>query len=152
MIKRSSFQLRIRNFIPKAKFNMKGKIIFISIIVFCLGYLVGNFFPLGIISLIRPSEPISGDVELKVTVLDEKRNPISNLEVDLDKKVPPSPARMLFATTDENGIATFQLKPGTYFVFFNSLNFPNDFQIPLTRKVDVKSGQVNELTITLKRK
>jgi len=136
---------------------MKGlKTLFIIIVFFLLGYIVGNLYPLGILSLIRPfvgpSGTISGDVELKVIVLDEKKNPIPNLEVDLDKNVPPSPARMLFVDTDENGVATFQLKPGTYFVFFNGNNFPNDFQMPTTRKIDVKSGKVNELTIILKRK
>jgi hypothetical protein len=132
------------------------KIIFIIVVFFLLGYIVGNFYPLGILSMIRsfiiPSGTITGDVELKVIVLDEKKNPISNLEVDLDKNVPPSPGRMLFVDTDENGVATFQLKPGTYFVFFNGNNFPNDFRIPNTRKIDVKSGQENELTIILKRK
>jgi hypothetical protein len=132
------------------------KTIFIAVGFFILGYIVGNFYPLGILSVIRPfvgsSGTISGDVELKVIVLDEKKNPIPNLEVDLDKNVPPSPARMLVVETDENGVATFQLKPGTYFVFFNGNNFPNDFRIPNTRKIDVKSGQVNELTIILKRK
>ena len=132
------------------------KTIFIAVGFFILGYIVGNFYPLGILSVIRPfvgsSGTISGDVELKVIVLDEKKNPIPNLEVDLDKNVPPSPARMLVVETDENGVATFQLKPGTYFVFFNGNNFPNDFQMPTTRKIDVKSGQVNELTIILKRK
>jgi len=132
------------------------KTIFIIVVFFLLGYIVGNFYPLGIFSVIRsfiiPSETITGDVELKVTVLDEKKNPIPNLEVDLDKSLPPSPARMLFVDTDENGVATFQLKPGTYFVFFNANNFPNDFRIPRAQKIDVKSGQVNELTIILKRK
>jgi hypothetical protein len=132
------------------------KTIFIIVVFFLLGYIVGNFYPLGILSVIRsfiiPSGTISGDVELKVTVLDEKKNPIPNLEVDLDKSLPPSPARMLFVDTDENGVATFNLQPGTYFVFFNGNNFPKDFQIPNTRKIDVKSGQVNELTIILKRK
>jgi hypothetical protein len=132
------------------------KTIFIIVVFFLLGYIVGNLYPLGILSVIRsfvgPSGNISGDVELKVTVLDEKKNPIPNLEVDLDKNVPPSPARILFVDTDENGVATFQLKPGTYFVFFNTNNFPNDFRIPRAQKIDVKSGKANELTIILKRK
>jgi hypothetical protein len=132
------------------------KIIFIIVVFFLLGYIVGNFYPLGILSMIRsfiiPSGTITGDVELKVIVLDEKKKPIPNLEVDLDKNVPPSPASILFVDTDENGVATFQLKPGTYFVFFNGNNFPNDFRIPRTQKIDVKSGQENKLTIILKRK
>jgi len=132
------------------------KFVFIAIVFFFLGYVVGNLFPSGIISQIGPfigiSGTIEGDVELKVTVLDDKKNPVSNLEVDLDKKVPPSPFTFLAVDTDENGVATFFLKPGTYYVFFNANNFPKEFQIPRTQTVNVRSGQENELTIILKRK
>ncbi len=131
------------------------KIIFILILLllfFGLGYLAGNFTLLGKLKL---GQGIAGNEELIVKVVTEKNEPISNLEVDIDSELPPSPARLEMATTDEKGVAKFYLKPGVYYILFNLNNFPKHLKYPQgpdLKKTKVYENKINETTIILKEK
>lgn len=93
-----------------------------------------------------------GDEILKVKLVKEDGTPLPDFEIDLwaegKTEGPPTAA---IEETDEEGIATFHLKPGTYWQGFNLSNWPEDLETPVgQRKVTVKSGEINSLTITLK--
>lgn len=133
------------------------KIIFIAVLFFALGYFAGNLYPLPFPIPILISGPSSliGEVELKVRVITDKEMPVPDLEVDIDFKLPPSPNRLIAVTTDNNGIATFYLKPGIYFPFFNLNNFPPHLKHPTQAELPqlkVQEGKINEATIILKKK
>ena len=103
-----------------------NKVIAIILIVFGLvaGYLIGSFFPVkGFFS--ANEQGISGNAILKVTVLRPDKKPATNLEVDIATEV----GKVLnggHVNTDSNGVATFKIKPGTYYIFFNANNFPKN--------------------------
>jgi len=82
---------------------------------------------------------------LRVRALSEGE-PIKNLEIDVGKKLGPPP-RGGVAYTDENGIATFYLKPGKYYLYFNAANFPKDFEYPEPKEIIVEEGKINEYTV-----
>ena len=81
----------------------------------------------------------------------ENNDPLVNVEVDI-AEMPGPPLSGGVAHTNENGIAVFQIKPGDYFIFFNSGNFPEDFIEPEPREVTIKEGELNEFTIILELK
>lgn len=128
------------------------KFILIAICFLLAGYLIGNFFPVKFLQFSQPEEEIASESELEVKILRDDGIPISNLEVDVDSKVPPSITSMLIAETDENGVAKFQLKPGKYFIFFNALNFPEDLENPFPKQIEVKKEIINETVIILNKK
>jgi hypothetical protein len=96
---------------------------------------------------------IRGDAKLRVIVLTENQAPVPNLEVDLGEK-PGQPPKGGVIETDEGGIATFFVKPGMYYIYFNMNNFPNDLQ-PLpqgAKRIKVNGGITNEEMIILNSK
>ncbi len=126
------------------------KLIFIIVFFFVVGYVLGNIFPFNSLFLFRG---IAREVDLKITVLRDDQTAVSGVEVDIDESLPPLPIRMVSSLTNESGVATFKLKPGTYFVFFNLNNFPQDLEFPKTsQRIDIQGNRENELTIVLKRK
>lgn len=122
-------------------------IVFLGIVLFIAGYLLGSWRPLS--GFIPNPDNIKGNTELKITILDPAGKPVSNLEVDLSEKNGP-PAEGGVQKTDNSGIATFNVKPGHYFVFFNTTNFPEKYQVPRESEIDVIEGQSNGVTILLK--
>jgi len=56
--------------------------------------------------------------------------------------------------TNKQGLATFYIKPGNYYIFFNSNNFPPDLKYPVEKMIPVKveEGKINQATIILKSK
>jgi hypothetical protein len=123
------------------------KIIIIAIATLIAGYLIGSFFPIrGFFQSTGPS--IAGNSTLKVTVLRPDRSPATNLEVDIATKV-----GQVFEggheKTDANGIATFNIKPDTYYIFFNAINFPKDLKYTDTPSVVTQAGQTVSQTIIL---
>jgi len=97
------------------------------------------------------SEEYAGEEVLKITLLREDGTPLTGFEVDLwaDGKVEGPPTAAI-GETSEDGVATFNLKPGTYWQGFNLTDWPEDLEIPVgQREITVKSGEVTEVTITL---
>lgn len=124
------------------------------IIVFVVGYAVGNFFPFSGFGKNAGSEGgigIKGSAKLEVTILDSSSKPVTNLEVDVaEKPGPPLPGGD--SLTNQDGVATFNIKPGNYVIFFNSGNFPQNLQESEIQPIQVVEGSVNKKTITLKSK
>ncbi len=120
------------------------------------GYIAGNFFPFSRFNFI-PGKSIAGNAKLEVKLVNETGTPLSKIEVDIGEKSGPPPEGG-HVLTDENGIATFNIQPGNYFIFFNTLNFPKNFVNPTsesehqTIQVQVEENKLNEKKIILKAK
>jgi len=123
---------------------MRIKLILLLIVVFIFGYIAGNIPPLPFFQFFGN---IKGENELRVKILSEGK-PVKNLEVDVAKKPGPPPKGGV-AITNENGIATFYLESGKYYVFFNAANFPKNLEYPGPKQIVVEEGKVNEYTINL---
>lgn len=121
--------------------------IVLVIIALVIGYLIGSFFPVK--GFFRSnSASISGSAELKVTVLRPDNSPATSLEVDIGT----SSGKVLeggHETTDSNGVATFHVKPNTYSVFFNAINFPKGLIYKDTVSINVVEDKANSQTIVL---
>ncbi len=93
---------------------------------------------------------IEGNSELKVTLLMDNnvKNPLSNIEVDVAKKPGPPPKGGV-AYTNESGAATFKVKPGDYYIYFNSNAFPKNLKVPELMQVSVQEGAVTEKTVLI---
>jgi hypothetical protein len=96
----------------------------------------------------------AGEEVLKIAVKKEDGTPLTGFEIDLwaegKTEGPPTAA---IEETDENGIATFNLKPGTYWQGYNLSNWPEDLQVPIgQREIEVKEGEINEVALTIKSK
>jgi hypothetical protein len=125
-------------------------------LIFCLifviaGYILGSLFPYSGFIKEGAERGIEGTAQVEVTLQAENNDPLANVEVDIAER-PGPPLSGGVAHTDENGIATFQIKPGNYFIFFNSGNFPEDFIEPEPKEVTIKEGELNEFTIVLELK
>jgi hypothetical protein len=93
---------------------------------------------------------IEGEGVLKVTLLMDNnvKNPLPNIEVDVAKKPGPSP-RGGIAATDEAGVATFKIKPGSYYIFFNNSTFPKNLEMPQPVQITVSKETVSEKTMLM---
>jgi hypothetical protein len=93
---------------------------------------------------------IAGDATLKVTLLMDNnlRNPLSKIEVDVAKEPGPPPKGGI-AYTDEQGVATFNIKPGEYYIYFNTLNFPKNLSVPREQAVTVAPNAIAEKTLLI---
>ncbi len=93
---------------------------------------------------------IEGNAELKVTLLMDNnvKNPLPNVEVDVAEK-PGNPPKGGVAITDESGVATFKIKPGTYYIFFNDLSFPKNLAVPQLQQITVSGEKVSEKTFLI---
>lgn len=120
------------------------------IVVFILGYALGNFLPFSGFNN-NSGTGIIGSAKLEVAILNENNSPVPDLEVDLAEK-PGAPKRGGAVTTNQNGIATFNVQPGNYFIYFNSGNFPQNLKEGEPRSVQVVEGSVNKATVILKSK
>lgn len=91
---------------------------------------------------------IEGKTELKVTLLMDNnvKNPVSSIEVDVAPK-PGQPPKGGVAITNEEGVASFKIKPGSYFVYFNNLTFPKNLSIPEPQAITVTADMINEKII-----
>lgn len=128
---------------------MKAFTIAIILVVLLIsGYLVAIFAG---IDLPKPGfldKGIEGNAQLKVTLLMDNnlKNPVNNVEVDIALK-PGQPPKGGVAVTDELGIATFKIKPGNYYIYFNENTFPKNLKVPELEQIVVKEDAVNEKTI-----
>jgi hypothetical protein len=89
--------------------------------------------------------------KLQVTVLKDDNTPVANLEVDVAEEPGPPPEGGK-TKTDGNGVATFHLKAGIYYIYFNSLGFPTDLKYPQPETIQIQQDIVNKYTIVLKTK
>ena len=130
-------------FIITTKFRMRLDIILLLILVFLLSTLYKFMIPQ------EPSYDISGQTRVGITLLNENQQPLTNIEVDLGDKpgTPPSGGRQL---TNSKGVATFFLKPGKYFIYFNDKSFPKELMKPVDLlQINVEEGKQNTKTIIL---
>ncbi len=77
--------------------------------------------------------------------------PIPKLEIDLDTQ-PGPPAKGGVSHTDDNGTATFKVKPGDYVIYFNNGTFPKNLGMVGIVPVTVETEKVNEKTIYFRAK
>ena len=122
------------------------------------GYLLGNFMPLrNFSSSSQESEKgrvvniPSGKGVLEVTVSNSDDQPMVGIEIDVAVQ-PGPPESWGVKEANVNGMASFELDPGTYHVFFNTNRFPSGYEIPSSsQKVDIKEGQTKNVAIVLER-
>ncbi len=121
----------------------------IAVILLVLGYFVAIYAG---VDLPKPKfleKSIEGSATLEVKLLmDNRVNPVTQTEVDLSEK-PGFPPRGGVAVTNESGIATFKVKPGTYYIYFNENTFPKNLKVPELEQVIIKEGVANEKTILI---
>lgn len=130
---------------------MKILKILVVVVIFILGYALGNFFPWSGFGGTGAGVGIKGSAKLEVTILSGNNQPVANLEVDAaEKPGPPLPGGSVM--TNGNGVATFNIQPGNYFIYFNSGNFPQNFKEPALQQIQVSEGSVSKITINLQSK
>lgn len=126
--------------------------LFIALILFCAGYLLGSYFPLkGFIFMRSVNPSIFGQAELQVTVLHPDRTPAVGLEVDIATEV----GKVLeggHVNTDARGVAAFNIQPGNYYIFFNAINFPKNLEYRDTPQVTVSESKTANKIIILQTK
>jgi hypothetical protein len=125
---------------------------FVAIILVMMVVLYAGAILLGF-NLPKPgflNKSIEGEAVLKVTLLMDNnvRDPLANIEVDVAEK-PGAPPKGGIAVTDESGVATFKIKSGTYYVFFNDFTFPKNLEMPPVAQVTVSEGAATEKTILM---
>lgn len=120
----------------------------IIVIIFFGGYVLGSYLPITGFSVLK-DQGISGQAKLEVKLLTVNGLPLSDVEIDLGKQ-PGPPAKGGVALTNEKGIATFNIQPGDYVIFFNSNSFPQNMMIPELVRVAVNDGVLNEKTLIIK--
>lgn len=130
------------------------KFVIIVLIVLFIGYAIGNLFPSSIIQGFNPNKGvpnITGTAALQVKLVNENNQPIQGIEVDVNTEPGPVPlGGRVF--TNPDGIASFNILPGHYFIYFNSLTFPDNFKPAEIKQVFVELDKNNETTIVLQNK
>ncbi|MDD5606756.1 MAG: hypothetical protein PHN37_02745 [Candidatus Pacebacteria bacterium] len=124
----------------------KIKLSVLLIIFVFLGYILGNFFPFQANKNL--DEGIGGEAILEITIMTEKQQLLSGIEVNVAEKIgPPSLGGVVL--TNDKGVAVFNIKPGSYYVFFNSSNFPTNLDYPEPRAINIEEEKLNKETIIL---
>lgn len=122
------------------------KFILPLLLTFAIGYALGNVFPLGRFKI--EDKGIQGDAKLTLKFVTTENVPVSDLEIDIAEQPGPPPKGGV-AISDKNGAANFSVKPGLYYIYFNSSTFPKNFKQPDLIRMQVDEGKINEKTITL---
>ncbi|MFA5413508.1 MAG: hypothetical protein WC348_03135 [Patescibacteria group bacterium] len=134
-------------FMFTSKFRWRLDVTIFLIIILCF---VGLYFLIYQDNQQGPS--IKGDAVLRVMVVTDKDEPVKDLEVDVGETAGP-PAEGGFVKTDNAGVATFNIKPGKYVIFFNDSNFPTNLEhSDDTPTVEVSQDKPTEQKIILKTK
>ncbi len=124
--------------------------IIIGLIIFAAGYAAGSLNLLNGFSFI-PKPSVAGTAKLEVKLLMDNGTPVAKVEIDVGEQ-PGPPAVGGAMATDERGVATFMLKPGTYTVYFNNGTWPQNLEQPGLRQVTVEEGKTSQVTLTVKTK
>ncbi len=132
---------------------MKNLGVIVTVIVALLvGYAAGNVVPFTGFAI--PGKSIEGNAKLEVKLVLDNGTPLTKIEVDLGETTGPPPKGGV-AVTNENGIATFNVKPGSYVIYFNVGTFPKNLDWPQggpETKIQVEENKVNQKTLILKTK
>jgi hypothetical protein len=119
--------------------------IILAIIIIALGI---YYYP----HIEETPETVSGSESLNIIITSLDNTPISNLEVDLwtekDTQGPPSAGIVM---TNSQGVATFNIPEGNYFVGFNQIGFPTQFEYQKKMPIIINKG-ANQKTIILQPK
>ncbi len=127
----------------------KLKLVLTVVLVFIAGYAVGNFLPFSGFSFSSMfAKDIRGSDTLEVKLIMDNGLPLENVEVDLGEQAGP-PAKGGMAVTNNDGVATFLVRPGNYVIFFNTNNFPKNVNMPELQQVVVEQGEINKMTMKL---
>lgn len=128
---------------------MKNIIWIILVFALIFGYIVGNIFPFNSSFSAEKLNSIRGEAQLIVVAKMENNNVVvPNLEIDLAQQ-PGQPPAGGVVITDQNGVAEFNVKPGSYFLYFNQNTFPKNLRMPEPEQIIVEDGIINEKTILL---
>ncbi len=120
--------------------------------VFLAGYAAGNFVPFS--GWTFSGKSIEGDARLEVKLVLDNGQPLTKIEVDVAEK-PGRPPKGGMTVTDESGVASFNIRPGTYVIYFNLGTFPKNLDWPEggpETNVLVSEGAVTQKTLVLKTK
>jgi hypothetical protein len=140
-----------------------GTFIVIAVVSLVVGYLVGNFLPFrnSSTSSSQTGTPSSnssttnsipsGKGILEVTVTDPNSKPMVGVEIDVGTKPGGQPEGWGAKDADTNGKASFEVTPGTYYVYFNQTRFPAGYVSSTMEKVVVVEGQTEKLIIVLQK-
>lgn len=131
----------------------------IVIVFLVIGYLLGNFVPLRNFSSSnqadtdagKTSNILSGKGALEITVTNSSNQPMVGIEIDVATQ-PGPPEGWGVKEADVNGKATYNLDPGTYYIYFNTNRFPSGYVVQPEQKVEIKEGQTKKITIVLQKK
>jgi hypothetical protein len=126
------------------------KFAFILLVALIIVYIGAIFLGFNLPKPAFLDQGIGGSAELKVTLLMDNnlKNPLANVEVDVAKKPGPPPKGGV-AITDESGVATFKVKPGNYYLYFNDATFPKNLAVPESQPITVTEGAVNGKTLLI---
>ncbi len=141
---------RNKNVVWKAMKNLW--IAMAILIAFVVGYSAGNLIPFTGFAFAGKS--IEGTAKLEVKLVLDNGMPIPKIEVDVADKTGPPPKGGV-AVTDDNGVATFNIKPGSYVIYFNLGTFPKNLDWPQggpVTSIQVSDGAVNQKILVLKAK
>ncbi len=130
-------------FIITTKFRMRLDIILLLILFLLLSTLYKFMVPQ------KPAGDIFGNNKVEITLLNEDQQPLTNVEINLGEKTgtPPQGGRQV---TNSKGVATFFVKPGKYFIYFNDLFFPKDLMKPIDLlQITVEEGKPVTKTVIL---
>lgn len=127
-----------------------------------IGYLLGNFLPLNNLSspnsLIETSNNnqatslVAGQGLLAVTVTNNLGEPMVGIEIDVGVRPGGPPESWGVKEADPNGQASYNLEPGTYYVYFNLNRFPAGYEPQPEQLVVVEEGQTSQVNIVLQKK
>jgi hypothetical protein len=126
--------------------------IIVALVALIAGYILGNLLPLSRFSTGGGSTSQTTDKgQLLVQVTDTEGGPVVGLEVDVAVQ-PGPPEEWGIATTDAQGVVQYDLDPGTYYVFFNTSNFPSEYVVQPERQTTITAAQKINMTFELERK
>jgi len=133
-------------------------IVFI-VLAIILGYILGNVLPFnGFLNAANnnaQNTQVTGIPENKgrlvVKVRNNNEEPIVGIEIDVATQ-PGLPAQWGIKEANIQGLATYDIDPGQYYVFFNLNRFPSEYIVQSERRVIIIAGQQQNITFTLEKK
>ena len=141
---------------------MKKQTIFTVIIVVVSivgGYFLGNVLPFDKFftgsnnnsSISQESDIPNNQGRLVVKVQNTDNEPIVGIEIDVAVQ-PGPPEAWGVKEADVQGMAKYDLEPGSYYVFFNMNRFPSEYVVQPEKQVTIVAGQQQEIIFVLEKK
>ncbi|MCX7841868.1 MAG: hypothetical protein N2489_02180 [Clostridia bacterium] len=86
----------------------------------------------------------------EIEVLDKDNNPIQGIQFTVDYPVfAHGDPDAVYSYSNQDGIAVFKLNEGVYTISATGLNFPNEYQLPSSIRVEIKQSSISRYTIRL---